>query len=260
MATKSNSVHTLDNRISLNENINLGIRIQNGHLIRIITESAIYETLDIDLEPFLKRSFDILLSGVGLLLSAWLWTAIAILIILEDGFPVIIRQRRTGRGGRIFTSYKFRSMVKSTLKEMVNSQAAEHDQRVTRIGKWLRASALDELPQLLNILAGDMSFVGPRPLLPNEIEINGDFGQIRLEDFPAYEKRISVYPGLTGTAQIFAPRDIPRKHKFKYDLLYIRKMSFMYDIQLIVLSFLITFKGAWEKRCAKLQIFERCNS
>jgi lipopolysaccharide/colanic/teichoic acid biosynthesis glycosyltransferase len=259
MSTRSNSANILSTRIPLSGNVNLHTIPQNGLFFRLITESAIYKALDIDLAPYLKRIFDFLLSGFGLTLSSWLWVVIAILILLEDGFPVIIRQRRIGKHGRIFTSFKFRSMVKSTLMEMVNSQAAEYDHRVTRIGKWLRASALDELPQLLNILFGDMSFVGPRPLLPNEIELNGDLGKISVQEITGYEKRVSISPGLTGIAQIFAPRDIPRKHKFKYDLLYIRKMNLLFDIQLVILSFLITFKGAWEKRCAKLEVLKSCN-
>lgn len=258
MSHWSSLFNSWNNDMTFQHNITLDEGIRCRPTVRIMTEGILYGILPIDLEPILKRHFDIFLSGIGLLLSAWLWAIIAILILFEDGFPVLIRQRRVGKDGRIFNSFKFRSMVKSTLKEKVNSQATENDQRITWIGRWLRACAFDELPQLLNILAGDMSFVGPRPLLPNEIEVEGDFEQIKIQEIPGYTKRITVRPGLTGIAQIFAPRDIPRRHKFKYDLLYIRKMNFWHDIQLIFLSFMITFRGAWEKRCAKLEILERC--
>jgi lipopolysaccharide/colanic/teichoic acid biosynthesis glycosyltransferase len=112
-----------------------------------------------------------------------------------------------------------------------------------------------------------MSFVGPRALLPIEIETGGDHLNANgyhthhkiqhIRDIPGYEERIRVVPGLTGIAQIYAPRDLPRRHKFKYDLLYIRNMSFGTDIKLIMMSFLISFSGTWEKRGAKLRALER---
>ena len=177
---------------------------------------------------FLKRPFDIFVSGIGLIVSSWLWVLIAIAIIFEDGFPVFIRQKRIGKGGKLFKSYKFRSMSKSTLNEKINIQACENDHRVTGVGKVLRMTAFDELPQLLNIFLGDMSFVGPRALLPIEREVNGDGEEdIHICDIPGYDKRVKVCPGLTGIAQVYAPRDLPRKYKFKYDLLYIKKMNFL---------------------------------
>jgi lipopolysaccharide/colanic/teichoic acid biosynthesis glycosyltransferase len=200
-----------------------------------------------------KRVFDISLAGFGLLLSSWLWVLIILAIIIEDGLPVIIRQKRVGKGGILFNSLKFRSMIKASLTEKVQVQAAENDPRVTRTGKILRRTALDELPQLLNILLGEMSFVGPRALLPSESEINGNPKVINIADIPGYNRRIIIRPGLTGISQVFASRDLPRRHKFKYDLLYIRKMGIIYDLKLIISSFLVTFSGAWEKRSAKLK-------
>jgi lipopolysaccharide/colanic/teichoic acid biosynthesis glycosyltransferase len=219
--------------------------------------------------PILKRPFDIFLSGIGLILSSWLWVLIWTAIIIEDGFPILIRQKRVGRNGGIFNNYKFRSMKKYTLREKIHLQATEHDSRVTNVGRFLRKCALDELPQLLNIFKGDMSFVGPRALLALETEtwtnggtytnggIHTNNRTLDIAEIPGYEKRITVKPGLTGIAQIFASRDIPRRHKFKYDLLYIRKMSFLLDLKLIFISFLITFNKSWEKRSAKLGIIRR---
>ena len=106
-------------------------------------------------------------------------------------------------------------------------QATEHDPRVTRIGRFMRATAMDELPQLWNILRGDMSFVGPRALRPGEIEAGGDGRLDALEDVPGFEHRIKVRPGLTGLAQIYAPRDVPRRQKFRYDRLYVERRSWM---------------------------------
>jgi lipopolysaccharide/colanic/teichoic acid biosynthesis glycosyltransferase len=127
-------------------------------------------------------------------------------------------------------------------------QAAAGDSRVTRTGRLMRATAMDELPQLWNIFRGDMSFVGPRALRPGEIEVNGGGRVERLEDVPGFEMRSAVVPGLTGVAQIYAPRDVTRRHKFRYDRVYIRRQSFWLDVRLIVLSFWITFRGTWEAR------------
>lgn len=204
-----------------------------------------------------KRILDLVFSTLGLVLSSWLWACIAILIILEDGFPILIVQRRIGKDGKFFRSFKFRSMRKHTLNETVNPQALEHDPRVTRVGRVLRKTAMDELPQLLNIFLGDMSFVGPRALLPYEIEVYANGGCLDIREIPGYEKRIVVLPGLTGIAQVYADRNLPRHHKFKYDLLYIKKQCFWLDIRLIIVSFLVTFTGGWEKRSTKLQFLDR---
>jgi lipopolysaccharide/colanic/teichoic acid biosynthesis glycosyltransferase len=130
-------------------------------------------------------------------------------------------------------------------------QASERDPRITRAGRLLRASALDELPQLWSIFRGDMSFVGPRALRPGEIEVNGTGGLVALEDVPGFAERCGVPPGLTGVAQIHAPRDLPRRQKFRYDRVYIRRQSLWLDVQLIMLSFWITFRGTWEARGRK---------
>jgi lipopolysaccharide/colanic/teichoic acid biosynthesis glycosyltransferase len=120
------------------------------------------------------------------------------------------------------------------------------------VGRLLRATALDELPQLWNILAGDMSFVGPRPLAPVEIEVRGDGRPVALADIPGYELRHRAVPGLTGLAQVHAPRDLPRRQKFRLDALYIRKRSFGLDVKLIALSVWITVRGRWERRGRKI--------
>jgi len=200
----------------------------------------------------LKRSFDVALSGLGLLVSSPLWPLIAILIKIEDGGPVFYGQERVGKGGKRFRSWKFRSMVVDADRRFDALQAREGDPRVTRVGRVLRATAMDELPQLWNILVGDMSFVGPRALLPQEIEVRGDGRPVPLELIPGYQVRHRVAPGLTGVAQVYAPRDIPRRYKFKLDLLYIKRQSFWLDLKLIALSFWITFRAKWEHRGRKV--------
>lgn len=199
-----------------------------------------------------KRLLDMTLSGGGLIVSAPLWAVIAALIKIEDGGPVFFSQERVGRGGRSFEALKFRSMVVDAEAGTGPIQSGEHDSRITRIGRLLRATAMDELPQLWNIFRGDMSFVGPRALRPGEIEVNGSGVVEKLEEVPGFADRCSVRPGLTGVAQIYAPRDVVRRRKFRYDRFYIRRQSFCFDARLILLSFWITFRGRWEARGRKL--------
>ena len=202
--------------------------------------------------PAAKRALDVALSGVGLVASSPLWALLALAIKVEDGGPVFFSPDRAGDGGRVFRAWKFRSMIPDAERNVGAVQAIEDDPRITGIGRIMRATAMDELPQLWNIFVGDMSFVGPRALRPGEIEVLGD-GQLEtLEDVPGYEHRSRVRPGLTGIAQIYAPRDVPRRQKFKYDRLYVERQSFWLDVRLIATSFWITFRGRWETRSSKL--------
>jgi lipopolysaccharide/colanic/teichoic acid biosynthesis glycosyltransferase len=130
-------------------------------------------------------------------------------------------------------------------------QAKENDPRVNGVGRILRATGLDELPQLLNIFKGDMSFVGPRSLAVGEIVKDGKGNVVEYEDVPFFRERLSVRPGLTGLATVYLPKDVPPLRKFRYDLLYIRKQSFWLDLRLIFLSFWISFRGKWETRGKK---------
>jgi lipopolysaccharide/colanic/teichoic acid biosynthesis glycosyltransferase len=198
-----------------------------------------------------KRAFDAALAGTGLVLSAPLWVLFSAAIKLEDGGPVFYTQERVGLGGRIFTALKFRSMRPDAEAGVGAIQAAENDPRVTRIGRLMRATAMDELPQLWNIFRGDMSFVGPRALRPGEADAGERGAIVSMDRIPGYAARIAVRPGLTGIAQIYAPRDVPRRHKFRYDGLYVRRQSMMLDLRLILLSFWISFRGTWELRGRK---------
>lgn len=197
-----------------------------------------------------KRSFDVVVSGLGLIASAPLWAAIAAAIRLDSPGPVFYTQERVGERGRIFQVLKFRSMIKEAEEGRGPVQATDRDPRVTRVGRILRATALDELPQLFNIFRGDMSFVGPRALRPHEIEVDGG-ASIALAGVPGFTNRCLVPPGLTGIAQIYAPRDVTRRQKFRFDNLYIRRRSLGLDLRLILLSFWITFRGSWEARGRK---------
>jgi lipopolysaccharide/colanic/teichoic acid biosynthesis glycosyltransferase len=200
---------------------------------------------------FLKRPFDIGLSFLGLLLSSPLWLIIPAAIWSEDRGPIFYKQDRVGKKGRIFKALKFRSMRTDAEKDGPK-QAVENDPRVTKIGRLLRGTAMDELPQLVNIFKGDMSFVGPRALRPNEEEVNGGSAARDIREIPGYRDRHAVRPGLTGLTQVYLPGETPRRKKFRYDLLYIRKRSFWLDLRLIFLSFWITFRGKWESRESKV--------
>ena len=199
----------------------------------------------------MKRLFDVALSSAGLVVSAPLWLVIAAAIKLEDGGPIFYPQERVGRHGRTFRAWKFRSMIPDAEKTVGAVQATENDPRVTRMGRLLRATAFDELPQLVNILIGDMSFVGPRPLRPGEVDTTAS-GFVPLDAIPGYVERHQVRPGLTGLAQVHAPRDVPRDEKFRYDIEYVRTRTPWLDLKLLLVSFWISFRGRWEYRDPKI--------
>jgi lipopolysaccharide/colanic/teichoic acid biosynthesis glycosyltransferase len=191
-----------------------------------------------------KRVFDISLSGIGLILSFPIWVLSFVSIVMESGGPIFIKQKRVGKDGKIFHVLKFRSMGKNTHNGAAMKSRREYNSHVTRVGKILRARAMDELPQLLSIFLGDMSFVGPRPFYP-EVEIIGSKYK-SLEKVPDFSRRTTVRPGLTGLAQIFADKEAKTEQKVKYDLLYIKKQCFMLDLKLVLLSFYVSLIGKWE--------------
>ncbi len=200
----------------------------------------------------MKRAFDVALSAAGLVVSLPLWVLFAAAVKMEDGGPVFFTQERVGLNGRIFRALKFRSMIPDAEARTGPVQAAARDPRITRVGGFLRATAMDELPQLWNIFVGDMSFVGPRPLRPGEVDVMGDGHVVALKDIRGYEDRHRVRPGLTGLAQVYAPRDLPRAGKFRLDCFYLKRAGFCLDLKLLLLSFWITGRGKWEERDSKV--------
>ncbi len=192
-------------------------------------------------EPLLKRLFDIVLSTGGLVVSSPLWLFVALAIYIEDGGPIFFTQDRLGRFGKLFKVIKFRSMIKDAENQTGPVWAHKKDHRVTKVGRFLRLTALDELPQLINILKGDMSFVGPRaerPELVNEFK----------KTIKGFDNRLLVRPGLTGIAQVYGNYNTHPRNKLRYDMLYINNMSFWLDLKLVLASFWITFKFSWESR------------
>jgi len=188
----------------------------------------------------LKRVFDILLSLFGMVISLPLWVIIPLAIYLEDGRPIFFIDERLGREKRPYKHFKFRSMVRYAENETGPVWATKKDARVTRIGSILRATAMDEIPQLVNILKGEMSFVGPRPERPRLVK---EFQ----EKIPSYDKRFAVKAGLTGMAQVYGKYDTPPEKKLRYDLEYIDKMNLFLDLKLIISSIFITLSAGWAR-------------
>jgi lipopolysaccharide/colanic/teichoic acid biosynthesis glycosyltransferase len=193
-----------------------------------------------------KRPFDLSILVASHVLLApiflFLWVVVPLLVWLEDRGPVFYGQNRKGKDGRIFTVLKFRTMVKDA-ERRGPVWTTEGDPRVTRVGKLLRRTALDELPELTSIWKGDMSFVGPRALDASEHEMLE--GQIA-----GFEKRLRVSPGLTGLAQVY-DREDAGEAKLQYDLDYISRMNPFLDMKLMLLSVRNTLLGKWDRRRGK---------
>jgi len=176
-----------------------------------------------DVEEFFIRALDILSSGVALTLLSPLIGLISLLVKLTSPGPVFYKQQRAGKDGKTFTLYKFRTMVKDAEKQLGPVWAAENDPRVTKVGRFLRDTRLDEIPQLLNVILGQMSLVGPRPERPHFVKRHKVLMEIRL----------AVRPGLTGLAQIRNAYDLHPKHKIKYDYLYIQRRSLLLNFYIL---------------------------
>ena len=190
----------------------------------------------------MKRIFDFVLSSLGIVISAPLAILFALLIKCGDAGPIFYFQERWGKDGRKFKAYKFRTMLQDADRRWGSKPAQENDFRVTRIGKFLRATALDELPQLFNIWKGDMSLVGPRALAVVEVD----------PSIPGFYDRHKIRPGLTGPTQVFTSRDASLQEKFCCDLDYIKNRSLWGDLRLVILSVGISLRGKWESRQKKV--------
>ncbi len=199
----------------------------------------------------LKRAFDFIVSSFALIITSVLWLMFAVAIKIEDRGPVFYCQKRWGKNKKPMNVYKFRTMITNADEKFGPIQALENDPRITRVGKFLRATSLDEMPQILNIWRGEMSWVGPRALPMNEVQVKEENGVLPDDAIPGFDLRCKVRPGLTGMAQVYAPRDVPRRHKFRYDLIYIQNQNLWLDLKLIVLSLWITMRGRWENRGRK---------
>ena len=178
---------------------------------------------------FFKGIIDIFLSVIFILLFWWLYIIIVILVRRKLGGPVIFRQKRPGLNEKIFTMYKFRTMTDEKDKE--GNLLSDKD-RLTKFGKFLRSTSLDEIPELWNVIKGEMSLVGPRPLLVSY-----------LAKYNEYEKRRhEVRPGITGFAQVNGRNNTTWEDRFKNDIYYVENISFLLDIKIIIKTFLKVIK------------------
>ena len=185
-------------------------------------------------QKILKRIMDLFISGVGLIIASPFMIIIALAIKLYDGGPVFFKQNRVTENGKIFNVLKFRSMIVDADKVALR-KATSNDDRITPVGKIIRPLRLDELPQLLNILFGDMSFVGPRPERTENV-----YEYTKL--YPEFDLRHRVKGGLTGYAQIYGKYNTSPQDKLNMDLIYIEKYSLLLDIKLIVMTIKILFQ------------------
>lgn len=176
-----------------------------------------------------KRFLDVTASFLGLVLLSPLLLAVSLLIKIDSRGPVIFRQKRIGRNGKVFEIYKFRSMCVGAEKTGSGVYSGKGDARVTRIGKILRATSIDELPQLLNILKGEMSFVGPRPPLT--------YHPWKYEEYTDFQKRMfEVRPGITGWAQVNGRKDVEWHKRIELNVWYVDHMSLLLDIKIMFMT------------------------
>ena len=214
-------------------------RVQEQH--NLLAVESLYEPTARNLnaptnDDLLLRALDILGAATILLTVSPAMLMIPLIIKLSSKGSVLYKQKRVGQRGKIFVLYKFRSMVNNAESHTGPVWASEHDHRVTPIGKILRKTRLDELPQLFNVLRGDMSLVGPRPERPYFVERHNALRGVRL----------AVKPGITGLAQVRSFYDLKPDHKMKYDYLYIRNRSFLLNIYILTKTIPVIFsKKGW---------------
>ena len=176
----------------------------------------------------MKRVFDFIISLFALIILSPLFLLVALIILIGDGKPVLFRQKRVGKNNELFTIYKFRTMKRGT-ENVASGKLQNANAKITKFGRILRATSIDELPQLFNILNGTMSLVGPRPLIPEEAEIR----ELR-EKYNVY----SIRPGITGWAQVNGRDNISLEQKALLDKKYVEKQSLGFDIKILIMTVL----------------------
>ncbi len=212
----------------------------NGIAVHECSDLIVSQHVSLSLSwRFFKRMLDIIGALLALFFLAPIFPFIALAIRLDSPGPVFFRQVRVGRNDKLFHIIKFRSMHDDAEKDTGAVWASEYDPRITRIGSFLRNTRMDELPQLINVLHGDMSLVGPRPERPELIE------KLK-KSIPFYSKRHSIRPGMTGWAQVRYPYGASVEdalEKLRYDLYYIKKNTVLFDIEIVLRTILIIFTG-----------------
>lgn len=190
--------------------------------------------------PLYKRALDIIFSLVSLIISMPIWVVLIFLIWWEDPGPVLFVKNAVGKGGKNFKQFKFRSMIIDAERDTGPISGYENDERVLFFGKLIRKTALDELPQLINILLGQMSYVGPRPQRTVLVHKY-------LQELPEYAQRHRISPGLAGLAQVADSYDITPKEKLAWDLVYIQKLGLGLDLRILLTAFILVFILRWRR-------------
>jgi lipopolysaccharide/colanic/teichoic acid biosynthesis glycosyltransferase len=236
--TRQHSKKTETTTVSLGDNLAISepsLAVLFGQQ-RAIVPSVVESYKTSTIADVLIRGFDIAGSLIMLAFAAPVMLLTALLIRGTSSGPVLFKQRRVGKNGKIFVLYKFRTMVNDAEKNTGPVWAAKEDDRVTPVGRILRRTRLDELPQLFNVLAGDMGLVGPRPERPYFVRQHRALQGIRL----------AVKPGITGLAQIRAFYDLKPEHKLKYDFLYIQKRSFFLNAYILLMTIpVVLLRKGW---------------
>lgn len=185
----------------------------------------------------IKRGMDIVFSGLFLLAGAIPLLVVALLVKIDSKGPVLFKQERLGKDGKPFWIYKFRSMVVGAEKTGSGVYSGKNDARVTKIGKILRATSIDELPQLINILKGEMSFIGPRPALT--------YHPWKFEEYTEEQKKMfAVRPGVTGWAQVNGRKEVEWPKRIEMNVWYVEHMSFLLDVKIFFKTILKVFTNA----------------
>ena len=202
-------------------------------------------------KKYIKNILDIILAFIGLIILLPFFLIFALIIKLESKGPIFFKQERIGKNKKHFKIYKFRTMRTDTPKDMPTHMLRNAESYITKFGKFMRKTSIDELPQLINILKGEMAIIGPRPALWNQDDL--------IEERDKYNAN-NVKPGLTGWAQINGRDELPIPVKAKYDGEYIEKMSFIFDIKVFFKTVIKVFKhdgvveGKQEKREEKIEV------
>lgn len=183
------------------------------------------------IQLILKRIFDFLGAFLGLIALSPLFFLVAILIKIDSPGPVFFRFERAGKNGKPFSPFKFRTMKEGAMKEGLGYNVSRDDERITKIGKFLRKWGIDELPQLINVLKGEMSLVGPRPTFVRQTEKYNNFEK----------KRLNMKPGLAGWALIYGRNSLSWEERIKYDVWYVENWSLWLDIKIIFKTFYLIF-------------------
>lgn len=199
-------------------------------------------------EKLFKRPLDVLCALMGILLFWWLYAVIALLVRMNLGSPVLFSQERPGKDEKIFRLYKFRTMTNA---KDINGNLLSDAERLTKFGKWLRSTSLDELPELINIMKGDMSFIGPRPLLAEYLPLYSE----------AQKHRHDVRPGLTGLAQVKGRNSISWNEKFQWDIKYVTHISFWLDVRIMAetVKVVLERKGITSKSSPTMETYQGNN-